>query len=362
MLDLLSTYTKVLDCDFKDRHYSVRNNGAIMRHPKEGSRPSKLDNIWTFGTKDSRTGYMLWGGVRVHQIVATAFYGSPEDPNMVIDHIDTNRCNNRPENLRWITRLENVLNNPITRKRITLLLQTHGHTLSDFIENPSILRETASEPNTKWMRTVSKAEAAKCKKNLSRWAEEYKPKEPNGTGIGEWIFQDTGKSFGESWDKDWYKREYKSDYQRQIEAIEQENQRIYEEEYGLKDSLTPGAKQLNWKITSEFPLCPKERSSTPLQDYLHNLKKGEVFCSNGVYQSFVHKAEISDNGNTLAVITTSEHVKGTSGYVLSVITYENGYFIHENRHSFYEEIGAEKYLTLALGREWTGGDVMDDYC
>ena len=27
-----------------------------------------------------------------------------------------------------------------------------------------------------------------------------------------------------------------------------------------------------------------------------------------------------------------------------------------------EEIGAEKYLTLALGREWTGGDVMDDYC
>ena len=117
------------------------------------------------------------------------------------------------------------------------------------------------------------AEAAKCKKNLSWWTEEDKPKEPNGAGIDEWIFQDTGKSFGESWDKDWYKREYKSDYQRQIEAIEQENQRIYEEEYGLKDSLTPGAKQLNWKITSEFPLCPKEHSSTPLQDYLRNLKK-----------------------------------------------------------------------------------------
>ena len=78
---------------------------------------------------------MLWGGVRVHQIVATAFHGSPEDQNMVIDHIDTNRCNNRPENLRWVTRLENVLNNPVTRKRITLLLQAHGHTLKDFIEN-----------------------------------------------------------------------------------------------------------------------------------------------------------------------------------------------------------------------------------
>lgn len=186
-MEQIDIFEKEKQCVFKERHYSVRDNGAVMRHPKEVSCPSKLDNIWTFGAKDSRTGYMLWGGVRVHQIVATAFHGSPEDPNMVIDHIDTNRCNNRPENLRWITRLENVLNNPITRKRITLLLQAHGHTLSDFIENPSILRENSSEPNTKWMRTVSKDEAAKCKKNLSRWAEEDLPKKPKGAGIGEWI-------------------------------------------------------------------------------------------------------------------------------------------------------------------------------
>ena len=56
----------------------------------------------------------------------------------------------------------------------------------------------------------------------------------------------------------------------------------------------------------------------------------------------MHKAEISDDGNTLVVITTSEHVKATSGYVLSVIKYENGYFVHENHYSYNEEIGAEK--------------------
>ena len=69
-----------------------------------------------------------------------------------------------------------------------------------------------------------------------------------------------------------------------------------------------------------------------------------------------------ENIKRQSLITTSEHVKETSGYVLSVITYENGYFVHENHHSYYEEIGAEKYLTIALGRKWTGGDVMDDYC
>lgn len=94
---------------------------------------------------------MLYGGVRVHQIVATAFHGTPDDPHMVIDHKDTNRCNNRPENLAWVTRLENALNNPITRNKIKYLCGS----IDAFLEDPSILRESASDPNTGWMRTVA---------------------------------------------------------------------------------------------------------------------------------------------------------------------------------------------------------------
>lgn len=176
-------------------------------------------------------------------------------------------------------------------------------------------------------------------------------------------FQDSKDPFEETWDTDWYKREYKSDYRRQIEAIEQEERRIRQEEYGLKDSLTQGAKQLNWKVESEFPLCPKADSSAPLLDYFANLKQGKVFCRNSIYESVVHKAERSDDGNTLAVITISEHVKGiTKGYALASITYQDGCYIHKNEGSFYAEEGAEKYLAIALGREWAGEDVIDDYC
>lgn len=107
---------------------------------------------------------ILTGTIRGHQVVATAFHGALEDPNMVIDHIDTNRCNNRPENLRWVTRLVNVLNNPITRRRIEMLCSSFEIVLKD----PSKLRESTSEPNTKWIKTVSKEEAANCLKNLSR--------------------------------------------------------------------------------------------------------------------------------------------------------------------------------------------------
>ena len=122
MIDI-NKFSQELVCKFKDRTYSVRDNGSVYRHQKEGSRPAPLDNKWTFGKKDAVTGYMMLAGVRVHQIVATAFHGVPEYPTMVVDHIDTNRCNNRPENLRWLTRLENVLNNPYTRSRIAFLLR-----------------------------------------------------------------------------------------------------------------------------------------------------------------------------------------------------------------------------------------------
>ena len=104
MVDI-NNFKEEKKCDYKDRTYSVRDNGSVYRHQKEGSRPAPLDNKWTFGKKDEKTGYMMIAGVRVHQIVATAFHGTPEYPTMVVDHIDTNRCNNRPENLRWLTRL-----------------------------------------------------------------------------------------------------------------------------------------------------------------------------------------------------------------------------------------------------------------
>jgi transposase len=43
----------------------------------------------------------------VHRLVALAFHGVPTDPKMVPDHKDTNKHNNRVENLEWVTRREN---------------------------------------------------------------------------------------------------------------------------------------------------------------------------------------------------------------------------------------------------------------
>jgi predicted DNA-binding protein YlxM (UPF0122 family) len=39
----------------------------------------------------------------VHKLVALAFLGPPPEPNMVVNHIDTNRHNNRSDNFEWTT-------------------------------------------------------------------------------------------------------------------------------------------------------------------------------------------------------------------------------------------------------------------
>ena len=49
-------------------------------------------------------------------------------------------------------------------------------------------------------------------------------------------------------------------------------------------------------------------------------------------------------------------------WALCKITLQDGYFIHENQHSFFEEDGGQKYFTLAMGREWNGGEGYDDLC
>ena len=117
----LDEFDKESECTYKNERYSVRDNGAVFRYPQDGKRPRPTDNNWTFGKLNSKTGYLEIASVRIHRIVATAFQGEPPTKEHVVDHIDTNKQNNRPENLRWLTRLENILLNPITARRIELV-------------------------------------------------------------------------------------------------------------------------------------------------------------------------------------------------------------------------------------------------
>ena len=347
ILCLLNDYTDVRDCVYKGEYYSVRDNGAVLRHSREGKRKRKDDGVWTFGRANEQTGYMAIGSERVHRIVAYAFLGEPPTPQHVVDHIDTNRRNNRPQNLRWLTKLENVLNNPITRKKIEYLCGS----IEAFVNDPSMIQEFANNnPNFEWMRTVTQEEAKASYERLCTWAKSS-PRSNNGSNgtIGEWIYSPPFEShYRES--NTFLCNDTNSNF-----SMDLLNETEYESD-NLTESLTENAMQRNWKTPTEFPLCPSKRDDgvEPLVMYFSMIKKGEVITKNRFSIHFVDDFALCDK---LFIRTHAD--EGLKRFSLVTVTYENGTFIHEGK-CFWEEQSAEKAFTLAQGLEWDGEEGIDD--
>ena len=325
-------YIREEECIYKDERYSARDNGAVWRHPRDGKKPRPTDCQWTFGKPNNKNGYMEIGSARVHIIVATAFHGMRDTKIYVVDHIDTNRRNNRMENLRWLTRLENVLLNPISRKKIEYIC---GCSAEEFLKNPEKYRDMIL-PDTGfgWMRTVTTEEGAQCLENMLAWA--ASDKQPSGGTLGEWIYQPSPTQY------------------HPINVIP--------EGPDYEMSLTPGSAQRNWRTPSEFPCTPQKLGDNPLADYAANLKVGAIFSRNQYGASLVMDSGFSEDRQALYVMTeSSEGEAAVKRYALGEITFEDGLFIHTGR-TFFTKEGAEKQLTIAQGLEWTGGDSIDDYC
>lgn len=321
-------FRQVLDCVYRDELYSARDNGAVLRHSRAGKRLRPNDDQWTFGNPNDSTGYMDITYVTVHRIIATAFHGEPPTKGHVVDHIDTNKRNNRPENLRWVTRLENILLNPITARRIAKICGS----IEDFLADPSKFRDMFPDPNFNWMGTVSVEEAQKSLSRMLVWAQNEEHR-PNGF-LEEWI---ANRNIPRK---------------QMFEAISEIPEIIM--------AKTPNAAQREWRTPSEFPCCPIEYTGEPIQAYAEHLKTGAIFCHNEIYSSFVLKSAISDEGKSLYVI--SENKEEIKPWGLAKITYENDLFVHTSLHKFFTSEGAEKQFTLSQGLEWTGGDTIDDYC
>lgn len=100
--------------------YYISNKGNVLAENYERSGKSKL-----LKPTLTTTGYLkveLWVGskrktYRLHRLIAEAFIPNPQNKQF-IDHINTIKTDNRIENLRWVTRSENM-NNPLTKKKIS---------------------------------------------------------------------------------------------------------------------------------------------------------------------------------------------------------------------------------------------------
>lgn len=326
-------YHREVECIYSDEQYSVRDNGSVLRHPRIGKRPRPTDNKWTFGKPNSQNGYMYISQVRIHRVVASAFHGEPPTPEHVVDHIDTNRQNNRPENLRWLTRLENALLNPVTVKRIEFICGS----IEAFLEDPSRLRNSSFEQNLGWMRTVTPQEAQACRERMNLWAKSDKLVSGKGS-LGEWIFKPLPANPELNALREWASPPGAHD---------------------LVTAKTPGAVQRKWRVPTEFPCCPTKAEEDPIVAYANNLAPGTIFSYNDLSTHKVLEVAVINDGKIICVMCESNGLKPWS---FAKVTFEDGLYVHESNGTFFERAGAEKALCLAQGLAWTGGDTFDDYC
>ncbi len=320
----VDSFNAEVACSYRGENYLVRDNGAVLRLARLGQRKRPLDDTWTFGTPSNHDGYMALSGHKLHRVVATAFHGEQPSKSHVVDHIDTNRRNNRPQNLRWVTRLENILLNPVTAKRIEYLYGS----IEEFLADPQHPKNGSLTADFEWMRTVTAAEAEYSRERLLTWAAADTPK--SGGKLGEWIFG------------------------RGAAPIEEPSPQ-------LVVSKTQGAVQRNWQVPAEFPLCPDTKDAAPLATYFARLTKDAVAVISPWGETKVGEVAMVNSGTAICLLG-EQGEDAIKPWSIAQITFENGQFVHESQGTFFMRDGAEKAFALAQGLPWEGGDVFDDYC
>lgn len=310
-------------CVYKDETYSVRDNGAVMRHSKENRRKRRIDGSWTFGNLDGK-GFLRIGGEKINRIAATAFHGVPPNEQYVVFHKNYNSQDNRTNNLCWVTKFEFKILQPNIQSKLRIITDKK---IEEILSDISIL-QTIDVSNLNWMETVTQEEAGRC---LQKYID-LKFSTPQ-----------------EKEELDWNS----ADSREKVKALNSD----------FHESLTPNAVVCGNMIPSYFPCCPQEKSENPLRAYYEKLQAGNVYCMNSQYKVLILEAAFYEEKQQIIMkCESADGERAIKPWSVSIITYGDGLYVHELYKTCFHEDSADKYFTILQGKEWTGGEVFDDFC
>lgn len=323
MAQNIDDFVQEKSCAYKGETYSVRDNGAVMRHEKEGGRKRNIDGNWTFGNLDDK-GFLRIGGEKINRIVATAFFGVPPNEQYVVFHKNYNSQDNRAKNLCWVTKFEFKILQPNIQSQLRMLT---GKKIEAILSDIVIL-QTIDAPNLNWMKSVTQTEADKC---LQKYID-LKFSTPQEREELDWNL-----------------------------PVSREKVKTLNPDF--HESLTPKAVVRGNMIPSYFPCCPQEESENPLLAYYEKLQSGNVYYMNSRYKTLILEAAFYEEKQQVIVKCESgDGERAIKPWSVGSITFENGLYVHSLYKTCFRKDSADKYFTILQGKEWTSGNVFDDFC
>ena len=209
------------------------------------------------------------------------------------------------------------------------------------------------------MRTVSIDEAKRTLDNMTEWAKRPIEK-PKGGEMGGWIYNSHGFIPQMEIMKEMMQHVRQKRIPLRMTGYNQAPEEMARNIIAAKSPTC--AVQKDWRTPTDFPLCPTDYSDNGLLDYYANLSMGKVLTENIYGGTVILEYAINTEQTHIWVLCKRTEKYPIKPWVLTGIYIDNGKFVHENLHSFFEEKGGYKYFTLAQGKEWLGGDCEDDYC
>lgn len=323
MMKNIDDFTQEKTCVYKGETYSVRDNGAVMRHSREVGRKRKYDDCWTFGKLDDK-GFLRIDGEKINRIIATAFQGIPPNEQYVVFHKNYNSQDNRAKNLCWVTKFEFKILQPNIQSQLRMFT---GKKIEAILSDIAIL-QTIDAPNLNWMKSVTQIEADKC---LQKYID-LKFSTPQ-----------------EREELDWNS------------PVSREKVKTLN--FDFHESLTPKAVVRGNMIPSYFPCCPQEEAENPLLAYYEKLQPGNVYYMNSHYKTLILEAAFYEEKQQIIVKCESgDSENAIKPWSVGIITYENGLYVHSLYKTCFQKDSADKYFTILQGKEWIGGNVFDDFC
>ena len=162
--------------DIKDYpNYMVSNLGRVKSLSNNKARKEKIlkqhknSNGYLFVALSKNGKIKCY---RVHRLVAEAFLPNP-DNKPCIDHINTNKIDNRVENLRWCSHKENI-NNPITKdKHLKKLKENLSKPIIQFSKDGEFIRKWDNTWDVQRELGINQSSISKCCNGKRKTAGDY---------------------------------------------------------------------------------------------------------------------------------------------------------------------------------------------